>query len=59
MPEQANFPPSRSQELFRAAPDEVKDLVKKIMAKERQEQHKKNRQSIYQDLLTFVRESAP
>lgn len=58
MPEQANLPPSRSQELFRAAPDEVKDLVKKIMAKERQEQHKRTRQSIYQDLLTFIRESA-
>jgi len=59
MPDQPNLPPSRSQELFRDAPDEVKDLVKKIMVKERQEQHKKNRQSIYQDLLTFVRESTP
>jgi hypothetical protein len=58
MADQPNLPPSRSQELFRAAPDEIKDLVKKIMAKERQEQHKKNRQSIYQDLLTYVRESA-
>jgi hypothetical protein len=45
--------------LFRAAPDEIKDLVRKIMAKERQEQHRRNRQNIYQDLLTFVRESAP
>jgi hypothetical protein len=59
MPDQPNLTSSRSQELFRAAPEEVKDLIKKIMAKERQEQHKKNRQSIYQDLLTFVRESAP
>ena len=57
MADQPKLPPSRSQELFRAAPDEVKDLVKKIMAKERQEQHKKNRQSIYQDLLAYVRES--
>lgn len=59
MADHPNLPASRSQELFRAAPTEIKDLVKKIMAKERQEQHKKNRQSIYQDLLTFIRESAP
>jgi hypothetical protein len=58
MADQPKLPSSRSQELFRSAPDEIKDLVKKVMAKERQEQHKKNRQSIYQDLLTFVRESA-
>ena len=59
MPDQAKLPPSRSQELFGAAPGEIKDLIKEIMAKERQEQHKKNRQSIYQDLLIFIRESAP
>jgi hypothetical protein len=57
MPEQPHLQNFRSQDLFRAAPDDVKNLVKKIMAKERLEQHKKNRQSIYQDLLTFIRES--
>jgi len=59
MPDQAKLPPSRSQELFGAAPDEIKDLIKEIMAKERQEQHRRNRQNIYQDLLTFIRKSAP
>jgi len=59
MPDQPNTQPSRSQELFRSAPEEVKVLIKKIMAKERQEQHKPKRHTIYQDLLTFVRESAP
>jgi len=57
MPEQPTAQNSKSYELFREAPDDVKNLIKKIMAKERQEQHKGNRQNIYQDLLTFIRES--
>lgn len=58
MPEPAPLPPSRSQELFRKAPPEVKALLKNIMAKERSVQHMRNRQAIYQDLLTYIRESA-
>jgi hypothetical protein len=49
---------SESQKRFKAAPKELRDLVKQIMTKERQEQHKRNRQDIYQDLLQYIRESA-
>jgi len=41
MADQPKLPSSRSQELFRAAPDEIKDLVKKIMSKERRSSTRK------------------
>lgn len=56
-PDTAPKPPPRSLELFQAASDEVQDLVKRIMAKERLEQHKKNRTEIYKTILQYVRES--
>lgn len=46
-------------EQFQAAPEEVRALVKRIMAKERLEQHKKNRTDIYKKILQYVRESVP
>jgi hypothetical protein len=45
--------------LFKKAAPEVQLLVKNIMTKERQEQHKKNRTEIYQTLLQYVKESTP
>lgn len=58
-PDPAPTPPPRSLELFQAAPEEVRTLVKRIMAKERLEQHKKNRTDIYKTILQYVRESVP
>lgn len=49
----------RSLKLFKQASPEVQLLVKNIMTKERQEQHKKNRTEIYQTLLQYVKESTP
>jgi hypothetical protein len=49
----------RSLRLFKQAAPEVQLLVKQIMTKERQEQHKKNRTEIYQTLLQYVKESTP
>jgi uncharacterized SAM-binding protein YcdF (DUF218 family) len=49
----------RSLKLFKKAAPEVQLLVKNIMTKERQEQHKKNRTEIYQTLLQYVKESTP
>jgi len=56
-PDPPHPPHPRSLELFQAAPEEVRTLVKRIMAKERLEQHKKNRTQIYQTILQYVRES--
>ncbi len=53
------MPPPRSLELFQGVPEEVRVLVKRIMAKERLEQHKKNRTEIYKTILQYVRESVP
>jgi hypothetical protein len=50
-------PHPRSLKLFKQAAPEVQLLVKNIMTKERQEQHKKNRTEIYQTLLQYVKES--
>ena len=50
-------PQPRSLKLFKQAAPEVQLLVKSIMTKERQEQHKKNRTEIYQTLLQFIKES--
>lgn len=50
-------PQPRSLKLFKQAAPEVQLLVKNIMTKERQEQHKKNRTEIYQTLLQYVKES--
>jgi hypothetical protein len=50
-------PQPRSLKLFKQAAPEVQLLVKNIMTKERQEQHKKNRTEIYQTLLQFIKES--
>jgi hypothetical protein len=57
-PAPANPPPTQSQILFSNASPEVKALVKKIMEKERGEQHKRTRTEIYQTLLQYVKESA-
>jgi hypothetical protein len=54
----ANPPPTQSQLLFSQASTEVKALVKKVMEKERSEQHKRTRTEIYQTLLQYVKESA-
>jgi len=58
----ANDAPSKptpaSQKLFQLAEPELRQLIKMVMMKERQEQHKKNRQDIYQTLLEYIRESA-
>jgi len=58
MSETTNQPP-RSLKVFEQAPDEIRNLVKAIMEKERQEQHKGSRNAIYQTLLEFVKESTP
>jgi len=50
---------SRSSEAFKHAPTEIRELVKQIMEKERQEQHKRARTEIYQTLLEFIKESTP
>jgi hypothetical protein len=47
----------RSLKIFKEAVPEVRELVKLIMAKERQEQHKNNRTEIYQTILKYVKES--
>jgi hypothetical protein len=47
----------RSLKVFKQAPSEIQDLVKLIMEKERQEQHKRARTEIYQTLLQFIKES--
>lgn len=59
MPEPSSAPTPRSLALFKSAPQEVQDLIKNIMNKERQEQHKKNRTDIYQTIHQFIRESTP
>jgi hypothetical protein len=58
-PDPTSRPAPRSLEIFREAPPEVQTLIKDIMAKERMEQHKKNRQDIFQDLQRLIRESTP
>jgi len=60
MPDETPAPPAaKSMAVFKTAPQEVQNLVKRIMAKERMEQHKKNRTDIYKTILQFVWESVP
>lgn len=50
---------SRSQQIFRDAPEELRLLLKEIIEKERQVMHKKTKTNIYLDLYgavkTFIR----
>ncbi len=49
----------RSLKIFKEANSEIRELVKIIMEKERQEQYKRTRTDIYQSLLEFIKTGTP
>lgn len=49
----------RSLKIFKEANSEIRELVKEIMEKERQEQYKRTRNDIYQSLLEFIKTGTP
>ena len=51
--------PTRAQEIFKEAPEELQKLIRDILDKERKEMYRQRRGSIHQDIYqavkTFIR----
>lgn len=50
-----NKKPTRAQELFMAAPDELKNLIRVILEEERRVMHKQRRSNIHQVIYDNVK----
>lgn len=46
---------TRAQQVFADAPAEIKELIRAILTKEREEQHKQRRSDIHRALYSHIR----
>lgn len=58
MPKETTLPhaaPSRAQQLFKEAPEELQKLIKDVLAEERKVMHKERRPNIHQNIYDHVK----